>query len=305
MRRWLAPLVGVVLMLTLLGGAALPVGAQGEAQVAAQAESWIYHTVQPGDTVNGLALHYGVTAQAIINANGLRAPYTIYVGQSLRIPRNAPAPTYYTVRRGDTLYSIGRQFGVTAQAIINANGLRAPYTIYPGQALLIPRGGQPNPGPSPRYHVVRAGDTLIRIAQQYGVPWGDIAVANGLSYPFTIYIGQVLTIPGGTVPVPGPRISITSPAAGALVTSPARVSGWGRASFEQTLVVRVLDAGGRVVGQQSVLVQSEIGQPGPFNATVPFTIPAGTQNGRIEVVDYSAKDGSVVASASVNVRLRR
>ena len=297
-----------MLALALLGGVALPVTAQGETQPAAQAAGWISHTVRPGDTVNRLALYYGVTAQAIINANGLRAPYIIYVGQTLRIPRNAPTPTYYTVKRGDTVYSIARQLGVTAQALIAANGLRPPYTIYPGQVLQIPGSGQPGPGPGVRYHVVRAGDTLIRIGQQYGVPWGDIAVANNLSYPFIIYVGQVLTIPGGggvPTPTPGPRITITSPAAGATVTSPVRVSGWGRASFEQTLVIRILDAGGRVVGQQPVIVQSEIGQPGPFVADVGFTIPTGTQNGRIEVVDYSAKDGSVVASTSVNVRLRR
>ncbi|MCW5851340.1 MAG: LysM peptidoglycan-binding domain-containing protein [Anaerolineae bacterium] len=308
MRRWLAPLVGVLLALALVGGVALPVGAQGEAQTAAQAQGWTLHTVQPGETVSGIALHYGVTASAIINANGLRPPYTIYVGQTLRIPRTAPTPTYYTVKRGDTVNSIARQFGVTAQALIATNGLRPPYTIYPGQTLQIPGGGQPGPGPGPRYHVVRPGDTLIRIGQQYGVPWGDIAVANGLSYPFILYVGQVLTIPGGggvPTPTPGPRITILSPAADATVTSPVRVSGWGRAAFEQTLVIRILDAGGRVVGQQPVIVQSEIGQPGPFSADVPFTIPIGTQNGRIEVVDYSPRDGSVLASASVNVRLRR
>ncbi len=54
--------------------------------------------------------------------------------------RNAPKrPSAYTVRRGDTLYSIAWRFGFDYRQIAAWNGIRAPYTIYPGQRLRLTR----------------------------------------------------------------------------------------------------------------------------------------------------------------------
>ncbi len=54
---------------------------------------------------------------------------------------NAQGPTTYRVQRGDTLTAIGLRFGVSAFAIAQANGLRNPNLIYPGQVLIIPTPG--------------------------------------------------------------------------------------------------------------------------------------------------------------------
>lgn len=215
----------------------------------------------------------------------------------------AQGGVFYTVKPGNTVYGIARMFGVPPAAIIAANGLKPPYIIRVGQVLFIPTG-HPQPG---RTYVVRPGDTLISIGRQFGVPWGDIAVANGLQYPFIIYSGQTLIIPTGapTPPPPGPRVTITSPAPNATVSSPVQVSGFGLASFENAFVVQVFNAAGQMVGQAPVTVQAEIGHPGPFSVSVPFTIPPGVQNGRIEVVDISPADGHVVARAVQPVRLQR
>jgi LysM repeat protein len=47
----------------------------------------------------------------------------------------------------------------------------------------------------PTSYTVQPGDTLARIAGQFGLYWPDIAGANGISWPYTIYPGQVLTLP--------------------------------------------------------------------------------------------------------------
>lgn len=65
--------------------------------------------------------------------------------------------TCYTVRYGDTLFSIGRRFGVNPYYIAQVNGLRNPNFIYAGQVLHIPAGnccwGQPGrPQPWPGHH---------------------------------------------------------------------------------------------------------------------------------------------------------
>ena len=58
---------------------------------AAAAGDWPTYVVKPGDNMSRIAASHGVTLQALINANGVRWPYTIYPGQILYIPdANAP-----------------------------------------------------------------------------------------------------------------------------------------------------------------------------------------------------------------------
>lgn len=157
-----------------------------------------YYTVRPGDTLFRIALRYGTTVQAIVQANGIINPNQIFYGQVFWIPSSGGGTTgtttYYIVRRGDTLYSIARRFGTTYQALAAINGLRSPHRIYVGQRLVIPGYGTAVP-PSQRVYVVRSGDTLWSIALRYGTsPWA-IAAANGLWNLNLIYVGQRLVIP--------------------------------------------------------------------------------------------------------------
>ena len=96
----------------------------------------------------------------------------------------------YTVRPGNTLYAIAQFFGTTVKEIAEANGLVCPYTIYPGQELVIPV----EQITSPRYYVVRPGDTIISIADRYGLEVEDILSLNRLQNPNIIYPGQILRL---------------------------------------------------------------------------------------------------------------
>jgi LysM repeat protein len=109
---------------------------------------------------------------------------------------------YHTVSYGDTLYKIGRFYGVNPYAIAQANNLYNPNHIYAGQVLYIPQGyGYPPPGQSPCgnqgnvQHRVSYGETLSSIARQYGTSVWAITQANNLYNPNYIYAGQVLYIP--------------------------------------------------------------------------------------------------------------
>jgi LysM repeat protein len=108
-------------------------------------------------------------------------------------PAAAAAPsgqTSYTVKPGDRLFSIGRAFQINPYAIAQANRLGPPYTIHPGQALVIPTGGTSGPT-----HTVAAGETVYSIARKYGKSAAAIINANNLSNPNFIFPGQVLNIP--------------------------------------------------------------------------------------------------------------
>ena len=96
----------------------------------------------------------------------------------------------YTVRPGNTLYAIAQFFGTSVKALAEANGITAPYTIYPGQELVIPIGA----GTAPRYYVVRPGDTLVSIADRYGLELEDLLNLNRLENPNIIYPGQILRL---------------------------------------------------------------------------------------------------------------
>lgn len=89
------------------------------------------------------------------------------------------------VRKGDTLYSIARRENVSVRALIDRNNLKAPYRIYPGQKLSIPRQ---------RYYTVRKGDTLYSIARKNNMTVAQLARINNLSAPYTLSIGQRLRL---------------------------------------------------------------------------------------------------------------
>ena len=123
------------------------------------------YVVRPGDTLTSIARRYRTSVSAIVAANGMAsADVPLRVNQSLRIPSGVaaaspasrpiatvpaakPAPAAaatgnsYTVKAGDTLYRISRQYGVSPTALMQANGLTptTANTIRVGTSLRIPK----------------------------------------------------------------------------------------------------------------------------------------------------------------------
>lgn len=100
----------------------------------------VAYRVQPGDTLSGIAARYGTTVAALAQLNGIANPNRIYVGQVIQIPLGSThpvQPTYYVVKRGDTLSGIAYRFGTTYQKLMQLNGIRNPNLIYVGQRLRI------------------------------------------------------------------------------------------------------------------------------------------------------------------------
>jgi len=107
------------------------------------------YTVVAGDTLSKIAASFGITLQALRDANPqLDGGDLIEVGQVLNIPSGTTTTTTYTVVAGDTLYNIAQAFGITLQALRDANPqLQGSNLIVPGQVLTIPSGGTPPPPP--------------------------------------------------------------------------------------------------------------------------------------------------------------
>ena len=90
--------------------------------------------VEKGDTLYSISRAHDVPMREVIEINGLRPPYTLRVGQVIRLPE----AKYHIVARGDTLYSISRRYNVDMPTLSRTNNLTAPWTLHIGQKLLLP-----------------------------------------------------------------------------------------------------------------------------------------------------------------------
>lgn len=118
-------------------------------------------TVSAGDTLYSLAQMYGTTVDELINENKLVAPYSLSVGQKLKVPVQTETTTV--------------------------------------QAISVPRRTDNESNTTTRVDLqeitVSAGDTLYSLSRRYSVPVNDLAVMNNLTAPFTLSVGQKLKVP--------------------------------------------------------------------------------------------------------------
>ncbi len=205
-----------------------------------------FYRVRRGDTLGRIARRFGVRTADIIVENNIRRPNRLRIGQVLtiplygvsnqlanrsiryRLPRDVPPPDpsthraiTYRIRRGDTLASISRRYGVSMANLQDWNKLRNPGDIIAGRTLTIylPRASQDassgNASTSGREstardgttrgesgvaasnsitYTVRPGDTLWDIARAHNVTVSALRRANGLSRRGAIHPGDRLRI---------------------------------------------------------------------------------------------------------------
>jgi murein DD-endopeptidase MepM/ murein hydrolase activator NlpD len=127
-----------------------------------------------------------------------------------------PQGGVHVVRRGESLYSISRGYGVPLRSLIDANSLRPPYTLLPGQSLSIPRA---------KVHTVQRGDTVYSLSKRYDVSMTELTRANGLGPPYDIQVGQQLTIPApGSSSTPAPLARAPQPQAAPAPAEPSQTA---------------------------------------------------------------------------------
>ena len=231
----------------LVVGTSLAATAAIAAVTAPQVNAESY-TVKFGDTLSELALQFNTTIEEIRDANNIQDINKIFAGETFEIPTatKEAAPQHpvqtqevketaavehheevqkdthsalqngvYTVLAGDTLNRIAEEFGTTAQAIRDLNGIQGDL-IFVGQPLQVKVGlvstakvsddqddeviaeEYAKDAPSTEQaatseYTVVPGDTLAKIAEAYGLNVEELQLANGLDSDF-IYAGQVLAV---------------------------------------------------------------------------------------------------------------
>lgn len=191
-------------------------------------ERFAYHTVKKGETLVTIAKQYGVSVQDLCSLNNLRTKTAVKRGQKIKIRaelpdtlatvkatpssttvKPAPVPTpqeteiTHVVKKGETLAGIAGKYSVSAAQIKKWNSLKKDTLKY-GQRLVIKTSADDvdneplvvSSSQNPGSHQVSRGETLISIANNYGVSTQDIREANELDTD-VIMVGQKLKIPNG------------------------------------------------------------------------------------------------------------
>jgi len=130
-----------VVALAVFAMLAWPVAASAEtAQTAGGSGCAQCYTVKSGDTLSKIARKFGTTVDNLVALNGIANPDQIAAGTTLCVKAQGsqPAGKYYTVKQGDTLYSIARKYGWTASYLAQVNTIPNPDEIYAGRVLWIP-----------------------------------------------------------------------------------------------------------------------------------------------------------------------
>lgn len=160
----------------------------------AKAMPYREYIIKKGDTLAAIAAKCGVGLQRISSFNGIIDPDIIQEGQILRIPfplqKDGEQET--VIQKGDTLDAIAKQAGVTAQQIAQRNHIPDADKITAGESVLLPT--DQNTFQEKLEYVVQEGDTLWRIAQQYGVSTAYLMNRNRLCQPDQLQVGQVILI---------------------------------------------------------------------------------------------------------------
>ena len=124
--------------------AAAIISAQSFASARESAASYL---IQPGDNLLGIAATTGVQVDRLVSLNGITNPDFIVAGQTLSLDGSAQIAVHgpiqstsdaYTIKTGDTLWSIAQSNGVSVESLIQLNNLPNADQLTVGQVVRLP-----------------------------------------------------------------------------------------------------------------------------------------------------------------------
>ena len=164
------------------------------------------YIVQRGDTLWSIAKKLDTSVDELKRANNLTGNL-LYINQELIVPNYSIAEDSnisYVVKKGDTLWSISRQYSIPLNDLKTYNNLSSDF-LTPGQILKIPSSNQivtneeeqENIISSGSVYEVKPGDTLYSIARRFNISVDDLINQNNLINT-NLSVGTNLLIPGDT-----------------------------------------------------------------------------------------------------------
>ena len=187
--------------------------------------NWESHRIKKGETLAGIAARYRTSVASLKSVNNLRSD-VIHQGDILRVAAPKEALKHYTlsvdgrrmrglrdtgdgkkfiytVRRGDTLWDIGRHYGVSVKQLTSWNGISRRGILRPGQKLTLwfAESGKKKaetvtakPASDPFHYTVKKGDSLWSIAKKFNVTVKQLLAWNNLRKNKFLYPNQKITV---------------------------------------------------------------------------------------------------------------
>ena len=152
------------------------------------------YIVQKGDTLYSISKKLNISVDMLKSLNKLKTN-DIYVGQQLILvePENQVKYDIYTVKKGDSLWSISQKYNISVNDLIKLNNLDN-LTLQINQKLKVPNLNiEEPPVINEEIYIVKNGDTLWSISREFGISVNELKELNNLSSNL-LSIGQQLKI---------------------------------------------------------------------------------------------------------------
>ncbi|PIE04502.1 MAG: hypothetical protein CSA76_03895 [Spirochaetales bacterium] len=157
------------------------------------------HLLKKGDTLYSLSRYYDVSVEQLLRANNIADPSSLSVGMKLRIPGKSGKPAQsaasaYTVKKGDTYYSIAKKHGLSVAQLLKLNARSSSRVLRTGENLIVSAGPvsavrapaaqtpavRASEKPPARQSTVSAQTVSASVTRVGNVPWWPVA---GLKKP--------------------------------------------------------------------------------------------------------------------------
>lgn len=130
------------------------------------------YIVQPGDTLERIAIEFQVPMAEIIHLNNLENSYYLQAGTTLKIPiTQSSAFDTYIAKKGDTIFSLAKQSEINPSLLAAINGINTGDYLYAGQQILLPK-------PGVHVFLTRPGDTIQGLAAENQVNPKELLIYN-------------------------------------------------------------------------------------------------------------------------------
>ena len=190
-------------------------------KVLENGQKFYLHTVQQGQTLYSICKAYSAKEKDVLNANPELQSGTLSIGQVIKIPIENEISKdgkyiVYTVKKGETLYSLLKRFETTEKEFYEANPkLSRNESIRAGDEIYFPVKEKKNenvivkkPEEEPKqnvitprdetkyiYHTVAKGETLYKLTKQYDISLDELVAENPSLADRPLSIGETIRVP--------------------------------------------------------------------------------------------------------------
>ncbi len=133
------------------------------------------YQIEIGETLESIATKLGTDVETLKQINGINGNVSLMPGSFLIVPTLDDRFITYTVKQGDTIYSISSSYGVDPALVLKLNGLERENYIYPDQKILVPNSNY-------QYYITKENDTIMSISQALNKSVSELLQSNEKLY---------------------------------------------------------------------------------------------------------------------------